>query len=84
MTNVGWDDGLIMLVMAVLSQAWQVFIVVLGVVIAWRWLHRLGGWAAAAAQPHEKTAFDMLNERFARGEIDDQEYEARRQRLSER
>jgi hypothetical protein len=44
--------------MAAFSLAFQVFIVVLGVVIAWRWLHRPGG-LAAMSRGWEKDAFAL-------------------------
>lgn len=74
-------DSLGLVLVTVISLAFQVFIVVLGVVVAWRWLHRPGGFAATAPRPREKNAVEILNERYARGEIDAQEYEERRERL---
>jgi hypothetical protein len=37
--------GIAAIVAAIVSLVWQVAVVVLGVVIAWRWLHRPGGLA---------------------------------------
>ena len=54
---------------------------VLGVVIAWRWLHRPGGFATTVSRSRDKTAFEILDDRYARGEIDDAEYDERRNRL---
>jgi putative membrane protein len=59
-------------------------ILVLAVVIAVavllvRWL--AGPWQGTPQTPPRPTALDILNERFARGEIDKQEYEERRRVL---
>jgi len=80
--DIGLDaaDGVALVLALLVSVVWQVFVVVLGVVIAWRWLHRPGGWAAHA-RSRDKTAFEILDERYARGEIDAAEYEERRARL---
>lgn len=42
-----------------------------------------GGGHGGGGQPPRNIALDLLKERFARGEIDQQEYEARRRVLSE-
>jgi putative membrane protein len=78
--GVGLDHGVFVILAALVSLAFQVGIVVLGVVIAWRWLHRPGG-LAAGRQPRNKTALEILDERYARGEIDAREYDERRARL---
>jgi putative membrane protein len=74
------QGGLIFIIGAIVSLAFQVAITALGVVVAWRWLHRPGGLAASTNQ-RQKNAFEILDERFARGEIDPQEYEERREQL---
>lgn len=53
------------------------------IVVAVRWLG--GPWQAAGPPPlppASRTALDILNERFARGEIDQAEYEAKRRLVS--
>ena len=57
-------------------------VVVMVVVLAVRWIGG-SGHAAAAPPPSGKTALDILNERFARGEIDKDEFEDRKRLLSE-
>lgn len=58
--------------------------VIVVAVLAVRWLG--GPWQAAAPPSHplpSRTALDILNERFARGEIDQVEYEAKRRLISQ-
>ncbi|MBL29143.1 MAG: hypothetical protein CMM50_16545 [Rhodospirillaceae bacterium] len=53
---------------------------ILLVVLLIRWL----GDGHTGFGPRRRTALDILEERFARGEIDHEEFEARRRRLSDR
>jgi len=55
---------------------------ILLIALAVRWL---GGDRTAATQPpaKEKSARELLDERFARGEIEHQEYQERKRLLSE-
>ena len=59
-------------------------VVIVAVVLAIRWI---GGPWQAAGPPYNprsgRTALDILNERFARGEIDQAEYEAKRRLISQ-
>ena len=58
--------------------------VIVVAVVAVRWLG--GPWPTAGAPPHlppSRTAVDILNERFARGEIDQAEYEEKRRLMSQ-
>jgi len=60
-----------------------VAVIVVAVLVV-RWLG--GPWQAAAPPLHpppSRTALDTLNERFARGEIDQAEYEAKRRLISQ-
>lgn len=52
------------------------------VVLVVRWLGGLGHGAAPRPWP-DKAPLDILNERFARGEIDKDEFEERRRVLGE-
>ena len=57
--------------------------VIVVAVLAVRWLG--GPWQAGGPPPlppASRTALDILNERFARGEIDQAEYEAKRRLVS--
>jgi putative membrane protein len=80
----GWVGGLGALLVLLISLSFQVAIVALGVVVAWRWLHRPGGLATTTPPPRAKTSFEILDERYARGEIDTEEFEERKQRLMRR
>jgi putative membrane protein len=55
-----------------------VALIVAVVVLLVRWL---GGQGGAGQLPPSKSALDILRERFARGEIDKQEYEEKRRIL---
>ena len=56
-------------------------VVVVLVVLAVRWLG--GGHGSSQALPPTRTPLDILKERFARGEIDKEEFEERRRVLGE-
>jgi len=68
MHGFGWIFGLLF---------WIVLIV--ATVAALRWLASKSG--KNLTPPSEKSALEILDERFARGEIDQQEYEQKRQIL---
>ncbi len=71
----GWGGGLGMILFWVA--------IVLLVVFALRGFRRAGSHSVAQAQaPGEKTPLQILQERFARGEIDKSEYEERRKVLA--
>ena len=55
--------------------------IVAAVVVVVRWL--TGSHAAAPPSPPGKTPLDILRERYARGEIDREEFEERRRVLDE-
>lgn len=71
----GWFFGPIMMI---------VFIVVATVVVVLlvRWLGGLGH-GSGPHSPDRKTSLDILKERFARGEIDAEEFQARRRLLDD-
>ncbi len=64
-----WIFGPIMMILFIA-------VIVAVVILVGRWL---GGTSGAGARP--KAALNILEERFARGEIDKDEFEARRQAL---
>ena len=69
----GWGMGFGMIGMVLF---WA--LVIFGIVVLVR---RLGGSSASAGPPPSKTALDILNERYARGEIDKQEFVERKRDL---
>ena len=71
----GWGSWILMTVGTVAFWAF----VITAVVLAIRYLTGSRGSAASAASSGQNRADDVLAERFARGEIDENEY---RQRLS--
>ena len=74
----GWGHMIFGSLMMVLF--WGGIIVV--AVVLFRWLRR-GSTAATAPPGTETTAINILQERFARGEIDKEEFEERRRVLGE-
>ena len=69
----GWGMGFGMIGMALF---WV--LVILGIVVLVR---RVGGSSSSSSPPLSKTALDILNERYARGEIDKQEFEEKKRDL---
>ncbi len=65
---------------AIVSIALQVAVVILGVVIAFRWLSS-GRLARFVAPPPTKDATEIVEELYARGLIDGAELDERRSKL---
>ena len=77
-----WDGGWTMMFFGPLYMIIMLAVLVAAVVFLVRWLG--GGLPAAGPMPPpSKTPLDILKERFARGEIDKQEYEERRRVLDD-
>ncbi len=72
----GWEHMLFGSLMMILLWGGIILIVVLAV----RWLG--GSRAERTAPPARESAMDILNERFARGEIEKEDYEERKKILS--
>lgn len=74
-TGWGWGMGFGMIGMVLF---WV--LVIFGVLAL---VKLVSGSSATSGPPPSKTALDMLNERYARGEIDTQEFEERKRGLGE-
>jgi len=74
----GWGHMIFGSVMMILFWGGIILVIVLAV----RWLGG-GSWQGAGSQLPGKRALDILQERFARGEIDKEEFEERRRTLGE-
>ncbi|MAF48468.1 MAG: SHOCT domain-containing protein [Rhodospirillales bacterium] len=72
----GWGGGMIF---GPILMILFVVLIVVAIVVVVRWL---GGTAQHPPAQRGKSALDILDERFARGEIDRDEYEDRKQALS--
>ncbi len=75
-----WDGGWWM----VLGPVWMILVlaaVIAGVVLLLRWLSPTGQSETGGSV--RETPLDILRERFARGEIDKQEFEERRRTLGD-
>jgi putative membrane protein len=73
----GWFIGPIMMIVFI-----AVTVVVIVLIV--RWLGGPGHWPSSHMHmPTGKTALDILKERYARGEIDKQEFEERRKILGD-
>lgn len=71
----GWGGAILGPIMMIVFIA----LIVGAVVLVLRWM----GFGGAPAAQGERNARDILDERFARGEIDKDEYKERKQVLSE-
>lgn len=58
---------------------WGVLILAIALLVKWLFA-RSGG---SHARPHEKTALDILKERYARGEIGKEEFEQKKRDLAD-
>ena len=69
----GWGMGFGMIGMVLF---WV--LIIFGIVVLVRWVGRS---SASSGTPASKTALDTLNERYARGEIEKQEFEEKKRDL---
>ena len=77
-----WGWGWYGMIFGPLFMILMLAVVITAVVLAVRWLG--GPWQAPLHHsPPARTAMDILSERFARGEIDQAEYEAKRRLISQ-
>ena len=72
----GWFLGPLMMLLFLV-------VAVVVVVLVVRWLGGPGGGVSGASGPSGKSALRILEERFARGEIDEEEFRERKRALEE-
>ncbi|HJW21931.1 MAG TPA: SHOCT domain-containing protein [Candidatus Limnocylindrales bacterium] len=87
----GWMDGVgILWIVGILAMVAFWALIIVGLVYAVRWLIRAdrnsrlpggpSGWNAPDSRPDNP--LEILRQRYARGEIDEEEYERRRKTLT--
>ncbi len=72
-----WGWGLLWMFM--ITAFW--FLVLLGLALVVRWLWRAGS-RIGTVPPPEESAMEILKKRYARGEIDKEEFEAKKRDLA--
>ena len=81
---MGWDGGWYVMILGPLFMILSLAGLIAAVVLLARWLR--GQWQGTTLPHHtlaSRTPVDILKERFARGEIDKDEFEERRRVLGE-
>lgn len=78
-----WNGGWPGMVFGPLFMILVLALVIAGAVLLIRWLAGPGPGAQPHQAPANRTALDILKERFARGEVDREEFEERRRLLGD-
>ena len=73
-----WDGGWLGMGFGMIGMLLFWILIVLGIVVLVKWL----AGTQSAAPPPAKTALDIVKERYARGEIDKEEFEQKKRDLS--
>ena len=75
----GWDGGWLGMGVGMIGMLLFWVLIILGIVVLVKWL---AGTQSSAAAPPAKGALDIVKERYARGEIDKEEFEQKKRDLS--
>ena len=74
-----WDGGWLGMGIGMIGMLLFWVLIILGIVVLVKWL---AGTQSSAAAPPAKGALDIVKERYARGEIDKEEFEQKKRDLS--
>jgi putative membrane protein len=78
--HVMWGFGLGNWAMVIAMVVFWV-VVIVGIIFFIKWLAERGGGGSHVAPPREESALDILKKRYARGEINKEEFEQKRKDL---
>lgn len=74
----GWDGMMGGMGIGLISMVLFWVLIIVGIVVLVKWL---AGGPAAPGQPPARTALDLLRERYARGEVEREEFEQKKRDL---
>ena len=74
-----WEGGWLGMGIGMIGMLLFWVLIILGIVVLVKWL---AGTQSSAAAPPAKGALDIVKERYARGEIDKEEFEQKKRDLS--
>ena len=75
----GWDGGWLGMGVGMVGMLLFWVLIIVGIVVLVKWLT---GSHVSAGAPPTKTALDIVKERYARGEIEKEEFEQKKRDLS--
>ena len=73
----GWDGGWLGMAIGMIGTLLFWILIIVGIVVLVKWLAR----SQSPGAPPAKTALDILKERYARGEIEREEFEQKKRDL---